>query len=223
MRDSRKHIRCCPVEAMSRLEEEFILKSKDFDTMKHDMEIKLQDICDLRSEPDYMAALDDETIKETEALTSWREEAELTMKNKLVEVLALETQRDRLQSDLEKIQNDLNLSHYSDEKLENEVEELCSKVIELETTEKDLVAQLSSLNEETIILARSSLEMATAFKEKIKHLQPGADCAAVLESDLKCQRTKYHHTQLAMAGLKKALLTVEKERVKLARRSQYQK
>ncbi|KAL3786445.1 hypothetical protein HJC23_011026 [Cyclotella cryptica] len=97
--------------------------------------------------------------------------------------------------------------------------DLESKIRELSSREKSLLSQLSTVNDEKMALAKSSLDMAEAYEEKMKSLKIAAERAGMLEMDLKHQRCKHEQAQHAVKTLEKALLAVEKERKKLLHQS----
>ncbi|KAL7520732.1 hypothetical protein ACHAWX_005442 [Stephanocyclus meneghinianus] len=101
----------------------------------------------------------------------------------------------------------------------SEKEDLELKIQELSSREQSLLSQICTANEEKMALAKSSLDMAGAYEEKMKSLQVAAERAVVLEMDLKQQRCRHEQAQLAVKTLEHALLAVEKERQKLLNQS----
>lgn len=90
--------------------------------------------------------------------------------------------------------------------LVSEKADLESKVQLLVQQERSLSAQISTINEEKIALAKSSLDMAEAYEEKIKSLQVDVDRSNAAVSELEKQRCKYEEAQQAVKSLEKALL-----------------
>jgi chromosome segregation ATPase len=90
--------------------------------------------------------------------------------------------------------------------LTSEKEELELKIQELSSREQSLLSQICTANEEKMALAKSSLDMAGAYEEKMKCLKVAAERAVVLELNLKQQRCRHEQTQHAVKTLEQALL-----------------
>jgi chromosome segregation ATPase len=84
--------------------------------------------------------------------------------------------------------------------------DLESKLQSLRLQEQSLALELSTINEEKIALAKSSLDMAEAYEEKIKSLQADAKRADELTVELEQQRCMYEQAQLAVKSLQQALV-----------------
>jgi chromosome segregation ATPase len=92
------------------------------------------------------------------------------------------------------------------ELLLSEKENLQSKMKEFVLQEQSLASQLSSIHDEKIALAKSSLEMAEAYEEKIQSLQDDASRLNELAKELEKQKCKYEDAQMAIKSLEMALV-----------------
>lgn len=161
---------------------EHSVKSKKFALSRYeeDMIVASKEIAVLKSRCEDLDALSNTPCDSDRVskLEEWKREAEIT----------LESNRKRI------------------ELLLSEKENLQSKMKEFVLQEQSLASQLSSIQDEKIALAKSSLEMAEAYEEKIKSLQDDGSRLNELATELEKQKCKYEDAQMAIKSLEMALV-----------------
>lgn len=128
-----------------------------------------------------------------------RYEEDMIMASKEISVLKAKCQE--LETLSSNIKSNEKQTEY--EILLSEKAELESKIQALTDQEKSLMSQLSTLNAEKIALAKSSLDMAEAYEEKIKNLQ---EDVGRTNAELELRQNKYEQAQAAVKSLNQALL-----------------
>jgi chromosome segregation ATPase len=161
---------------------EHSFKSKRFAVAryKENMILTSKEIAILKSKCKELEALTNTSCDDDQVakLEEWKQGAEITLES--------------------------NLEHI--ECLLSEKENLESKIKELVLHEQSLSSQLSTIHNEKIALANSSLDMAEAYEVKIKSLQDDADRLNELTPELEKQRDKYEDAQMAIKSMEMALV-----------------